>query len=305
MEEAGDNFSGIGSTLESFDVSPQIFEYLLERPWMPKGDVKAWTKDWADVRSGKTNPVTEQVWEMLVDSVYRDGAYYGQGTQVDARPSFKGHGTYYTKPDYSYSNDILLQCCETLLKQRSRRDSYKYDLVNFYSQWLGNYYGVVRDEFTAAYEAKDLKQMEFLSEKMNQILTDIDDLLNTHPSFMLGKWIADARALGTSPEEKAYYEKNARTLLTIWGGPILNDYANRMWGGLVGDYYRGRWNLLLEEAKASVREGRDFDQAGFEERLKAFETSWNERTDTFPAKPTGRTRKVARRIQRHIDSWVK
>ena len=58
---------------------------------------------------------------------------------------------------------------------------------------------------------------------------------------MLGPWIADARALGTTPAEKDYYERQARTILSIWGGPVLNDYANRMWGGLVKDYYDSLW----------------------------------------------------------------
>ncbi|MBP3203454.1 MAG: alpha-N-acetylglucosaminidase [Bacteroidales bacterium] len=304
LSEAGGNFTGIGSTLESFDVSPQIFEYLLERAWTQEADVKAWTTDWARTRLGKACPEVEQTWQVLVDSVYRDGAYYGQGTLIDARPGLEGHGTYYTKPDYSYSDDVLLQCCQALLRHKSRRDSYNYDLVNFYTQWLGNYYGQVRDQFTEAYKQKDPERMEMLSARMQQILTDTDDLLNTHPSFMLGKWLADARALGTTPDEKAYYEKNARTLLTIWGGPILNDYANRLWGGLVGSYYRGRWALLLDEALASIREDRAFDSEGFEARLKAFEEGWNSLSDTYPSRPQGKTRRVARRVQQHIDEWI-
>ena len=48
--------------------------------------------------------------------------------------------------------------------------------------------------------------------------------------------IGYARAWGNNESEKNYYEQQANTLLTIWGGPVLNDYANRMWGGLVKDY---------------------------------------------------------------------
>ena len=94
MADAGDNFTGVGSTLESFDVSPQIFEYLLERPWMPEGDVEGWTRDWARTRFGKSHKKVEQTWKTLVDSIYHDSAYYGLGSQVDARPTFDGHGTY-------------------------------------------------------------------------------------------------------------------------------------------------------------------------------------------------------------------
>ena len=304
MAEAGDNFTGVGSTLESFDVSPQVFEYLLERPWMPESDVEEWTRDWARTRFGKACPDVERTWKTLVDSIYHDSAYYGLGSQVDARPTFDGHGTYYTKPDFSYDMDLLLDCCKNLLAHKSRRDSYNYDLVNFYSQWLANYFWEVRDTFTATYKAKDLPQMEALVDKSHKIFADIDDLLGTHPDFLLGKWIADARALGVDEAEKAYYERSARTLLTIWGGPILNDYANRLWNGLVKGYYQGRWDILFDEALASVREDRPFDDKGFETRLKAFEEGWNQRSDVYPSRPVGKTRKVARRIQKDIDAWL-
>lgn len=304
MADADGNFTGVGSTLESFDVSPQIFEYLLERPWMPEGDVEGWTRDWARTRFGKSHKKVEQTWKTLVDSIYHDSAYYGLGSQVDARPTFDGHGTYYTKPDFTYDMDLLLACCDELLSHRSRRDAYNYDLVNFYSQWLANYFWQVRDEFTAAYQAKDLPKMEALVDKAHQIFADIDDLLGTHPDFLLGKWIADARALGADEAEKAYYERNARTLLTIWGGPILNDYANRLWNGLVKGYYQGRWDIFFNEALASVREDRAFNEEGFETNLKAFEEGWNQRTDVYPSQPVGKTRKVARRIRKDIDAWL-
>ena len=304
LAEAGDNLTGVGSTLESFDVSPQIFEYLLERPWMPEGDVDGWTRDWARLRYGKADADVEKTWKTLVDSIYHDSAYYGLGSQVNARPTFEGHGTYYTKPDYSYDRDLLLECCKELLRHKSGRDAYDYDLVNFYSQWLANYFWEVRDEFTAAYKAKDLPKMEALVDKSHQIFADIDDLLGTHPDFLLGKWIADARALGVDEAEKAYYERNARTLLTIWGGPILNDYANRLWNGLVRGYYQGRWDILFNEALASVREDRPFNEEGFETDLKAFEEGWNQRTDVYPSRPVGKTRRVARRIQKDIDAWL-
>ncbi len=304
MADAGDNFTGVGSTLESFDVSPQIFEYLLERPWMPEGDVEGWTRDWARTRFGKADKAVEKTWKTLVDSIYHDSAYYGLGSQVDARPTFDGHGTYYTKPDFTYDMDLLLACCDELLSHRSRRDSYNYDLVNFYSQWLANYFWQVRDEFTAAYQVKDLPKMEALVDKSHQIFTDIDDLLGTHPDFLLGKWIDDARALGSDEAEKAYYERNARTLLTIWGGPILNDYANRLWNGLVKGYYQGRWDIFFDEALASVREDRPFNDEGFETKLKAFEEGWNQRTDVYPSRPVGKTRKVARRIRKDIEAWL-
>jgi hypothetical protein len=58
--------------------------------------------------------------------------------------------------------------------------------------------------------------------------------------FLLGPWIRDARAWGTTPAEADYYEANARRIITEWGAG-LRDYAHREWNGLVRDYYYPRW----------------------------------------------------------------
>ena len=56
---------------------------------------------------------------------------------------------------------------------------------------------------------------------MKQLLRDVDTLLSTQSSFLLGKWIEDARSLGTDEVSKNYYEENARTIVSTWGYPII------------------------------------------------------------------------------------
>ncbi len=53
---------------------------------------------------------------------------------------------------------------------------------------------------------------------MKEILNDLDKLNAFHPYCSLDKWIEDARKMGDSPQLKDYYEKNARNLITTWGG---------------------------------------------------------------------------------------
>ena len=296
LNEAGPNMTGIGSTLESFDVSPQIYEYLFDRAWESKPDVHQWIDDWSYLRAA--SHIYKNDWQLLNDSVYKDWSFYGLGTQLVARPSLEGHGTYYTKPYYSYSNDTLKEICMAFVtKFQSRdnvhyfgppwtwKDTYLYDLVNLFSQWMGNHFMDIRNDFTMAYKSRDIKEMERQVEIANQLFADVDTLLNTHPAFMLGPWIEAARDWGTTDEEKDYYERQARTILTIWGGPVLNDYANRMWGGLVGDYYAKRWNLFFEAVIQAVKEGREFDEKAFGEELSKFEHKWTESHTKYPAEP--------------------
>ena len=296
LKEAGPNMAGIGSTLESFDVSPQIYEYLFDRAWESQPNVQQWIKDWGYARTATHH--YDDKWLLLNDSVYKDWSFYGLGTQLVARPSLEGHGTYYTKPYYSYSNDTLKKICKAFVTSFSSKDNvhyfgppwtwkdtYQYDLVNLFSQWMGNHFMDIRNDFTVAYKNRDIRKMERQVEMANQLFADVDTLLNTHPAFMLGPWIEAAREWGTTEEEKDYYERQARTLLTVWGGPVLNDYANRMWGGLVGDYYAKRWNLFFDAVIKAVKEGKEFDEKAFGEELSKFEHAWTESHTKYPVEP--------------------
>ena len=315
LKEAGPNMTGIGSTLESFDVSPQIYEYLFDRVWEKDTiyHMSLWVNSWNRMRTGG-GEINELLWWQLNDNIYKDWSFYGLGTQLVARPSLEGHGTYYTKPYYSYDNNTLKYICKSFLLENSfpylyssddisknavDKDAYRYDLVNLVSQWMGNHFMDIRNDFTVAYKNRDIKEMERQVKIANQLFEDVDMLLNTHPAFMLGPWIEDARAWGTTPEEKDYYERQARTLLTIWGGPILNDYANRMWGGLVKDYYAKRWNLFFKAVIKAVKKGKEFDEKAFGEELSKFEHAWTESHTKYPVEPQEVKRKASGLAPKH------
>ena len=287
LEEAGPGLTGIGSTLEAFDVSPQIYEYLFDRVWNRQADVRRWIDEWCRLRMG--TDLHENKWQLLNDSIYKDWSYYGLGTQLVARPSLEGHGTYYTKPYYSYNNDTLKSICKAFITRYSLfsvgRNSFDYDLVNLFSQWAGNHFMDIRNDFTVAYRKRDIQAMERQVKLADQLFADVDSLLNTHPAFMLGPWIDAARDWGTTKAEKDYFEKQARTLITVWGGPVLNDYANRMWGGLIGDYYARRWDFFFEAVIQAVKEGKEFDEKVFGEELSKFEHAWAESHTKYPTVP--------------------
>ena len=158
----------------------------------------------------------------------------------------------------------------------------------------------IRDEFTAAYKERDVRVMDQKIKEANELFADLDRLLSTNTSYLLGKWLEDAKSFGDTPEKQAYYEKNARTLLTIWGGPILNDYANRLWAGLVSDYYAKRWNLFFTSVMNDVRNDKPFDEKSFEKKLDEFEAEWPNGNKVFPSEPVGNTLEIANEI---YDKW--
>lgn len=325
-EQAG-NMLGVGSTLESFDPSPQIFEFLLEHPWEygqparketkengrpdqslmenghPIRNVTAFTCRWADLRHGKEDEGCRKAWQLLVDSVYKDWSFYGLGTQMVARPSLSGHGTYYTKPYYSYDNGTLLRAIRLMMQSPSERAAYRYDVANLLSQWLGNHFMEVRDAYTAAYRLGDREGMARYSALALELMDDADTLLCTVKPFDYCEWARQAHSWGRGEREQMYYETQARTLLTVWGGPVLNDYANRMWGWLLKNYYRTRWNLFFRAVDSTMTVGSRFDEKAFGDRLSLFENQWanGTRRVTAEGQCTG-TLEVAEYIMRKIDA---
>jgi alpha-N-acetylglucosaminidase len=74
----------------------------------------------------------------------------------------------------------------------------------------------------------------------------IDALMNLRPDRRLETWTSAAQSWAKSPDQAAYFDENARRLITTWGWPELSDYANRVWSGLTRDYYAARWAAWLE-----------------------------------------------------------
>ena len=73
---------------------------------------------------------------------------------------------------------------------------------------------------------------------------------------------------------KRIYERNAKALITTWGGYNqseiggLHDYSNRQWSGLIGDFYKGRWMLWIKQKTDELLKN------SCEENVNWFEWEW-------------------------------
>lgn len=280
IEEAykngGENFWGIGSTLEALDVNPHMYEYVLDKAWDRKISDKQWIEEWADRRVGRKDEVMRKAWVDMLTKIYNAYATLGQGTLTNARPTLKGYGLWTTNPRITYSNKDLFSIWEAMLSTPSDRDSYLFDVVNIGRQVLGNHFKDIRDQFTTAYESKDKEMVYRKGIQMLDLLDDMDYLLSTHTTFLYGKWVDDASKFGVDKNEAAYYRENGRCLITTWGerGQSLNDYANRSLSGLTQSYYRKRWETFINAVATAMEQGVEFDPKPFNEQMKDFEQSW-------------------------------
>ncbi len=79
-----------------------------------------------------------------------------------------------------------------------------------------------------------------------QVIDDLEAVLATRPEYHYPRWEDQAAAWARDPDDRRVLLDNARRILTVWTEPgdgQLDDYASRLWSGLVGDYYRARWEL--------------------------------------------------------------
>ncbi len=281
--QAGDNLYGLGSTLEGFGVNQFFYEFILDKAWDSKMSDEEWVNKLADRRFGKVNPIYRDAWKALTDEVYVEFSRTGQAPLTCAHPCLTGNWHWTTKPAVGYTPEQIYRIWGRFLEaaeqvnpeQDGLRDTYLYDIVNAGRQYLGDHFGEVRDEFTKAYEAKDLKAMDAKGQEMLELIDDMDRLLACHRQFALKDWIDDARTFGDTEEQKDYYEQNARTLISVWGDSYhLSDYASRTWAGFMTSFYKARWEMFINDVMAAVKAGRKFDQKAYDAKCWEFECGW-------------------------------
>jgi alpha-N-acetylglucosaminidase len=297
FRNGGSNMWGIGSTLEGFGVNPVMYEYVFEKAWSNGNvDVDQWVSNWAKRRYGKADENVARAWNVLLNTTYAERAGIGRATLTNSRPVLKDFESWTTNPMIKYDNRELLRAWSFLNNASATTDVFQFDLVNVVRQVLGNYFKNVRDEFTDAYEKKDLPGLIDKAKEMIQVLDDMDTILGSNKNCLVGDWIASAMALGKSAAEKKYYEQDARKIVTVWGqkGRHLVDYANRSWGGLMKTYYRERWKRFTDEVIEAVKNKQSFDEKGFSTRIKDFEENWAEGSNRFSTLPKGNSVAISR-----------
>ena len=297
----GDNFRGIGSTLEGFDVNPFMYQYIFEKAWDfdTHKDLDAYARVVADSRTGKADENARKAWSILFKEIYHDRSVPGHSPLMNLRPSFGRSSSYHSSVRYTYDNDRLREAIQLLLAADGRGSAYAFDVVNLTRQWLSNNFDTLSFQYKEAYDARDRERLDKTRDRMLAILDEMDRLLGSQTYFLVGKWIADARGWGADATEANYFESNARDLLTSWGdrGNMLTDYANRTLSGLVGSYYKGRWELFFDAVEKSLDAGEPLDEPALTEAYKDWEYAWwHDRPGSFPSEPVGDGIALARQI---------
>lgn len=293
---------GIGLTMEGIEQNPVLYELMTDHTWRTEPiDINIWLPTYVRQRYGVSDNHALAAWKALHQTVYNGQAIRdGAESILVARPTLANERRW-AKTKLNYDPAELLPAWNELISATpacERSDGFRYDLVDVTRQVLANYALILHGELISAYEKKDTTAFIKSSDNFIELLDDLDELLATRKDFLLGTWIADARNCGSTREEKQLYERNARNLITLWGGKDnrLHEYANRQWSGLISGFYKPRWQQFFETLKTSLKTNIKLDQDAFDRTCQQWEWEWVNTQKFYPTRPQGSAVEVANRL---------
>jgi alpha-N-acetylglucosaminidase len=300
---------GTAMVLEGTHNNPVVADLLGEMTWRRAAvDLEPWILAYAKRRYGVDDPHAAAAWRILLRTAYSfsaSGHSTGEGpfeTPFAAWPTLDltsasnfGPDTWrYDPAEFAPVLDEMLAIAPAL---RSL-PTYRYDLVDVTRQVLANRGRLLLDQLSGAYKARDSDGVARHSERFLRALDLSEELLATEEHWLLGTWLEQAKAWGGDADERGVLEWNARSMLTIWsskagGSGGLHDYANRDWHGLLGGYYKPRWERFLDALPGTISSGQEPSLDGEWDR---FGNEWSLQTEAHLTRPAGDPHVVATRI---------
>ena len=303
---AGRTLAGAGMTPEGIENNPVMFELLTELPWRTAGfPADEWLKEYVHARYGAADNDIDRAWALLARSVY--GCPKGstqEGTHESvfcARPTldyvqtseFAGTKDYYDPQDVVEAARLMLAAAEWF----RGNPHFEYDLIDIVRQAVAEHGRRQHRRMADAYRSGDADMFAAESRKFLDLILLQNRLLGTHPAFMLGRWLADARALGRTEDAKKLLEWNARVQITTWGGRNaaerggLHDYAHKEWNGLLSSLYYDRWAGWADAMLNNLRGADSLPPLWYD-----MEEAWAEGCEEYAPEPSGDCIDTAREV---------
>ncbi len=236
------NLIGWGIDMEGIQTNEVVYELLTDVGWRSSAvNLDIWIPDYCRARYGAYPPAMAKAWQLLLKSAYGDGVW-------KTKHAFQAEPSLDPKPQHVDTGPTFQDAVETFLSCAAELRSaefYRNDLIELVLQSVG---GAVDRRLASACQAHTEGRATDRDLQANQaieMLDRMDALLHVRADRRLEAWVNDARSWAVSPDEAAYYDSNSRLIITFWGWKELEDYASRLWSGLIRDYYAARWTTFF------------------------------------------------------------
>ena len=261
---------GLGMTPEGTENNPVYYDLYWEMVWRDSApNVAEWIADYAARRYGGTSAGVSSAWAKLLTTVYKypnTNGTSGNYMIIGNRPRFDSYiGGYF---EVQYSNADLLDALTLMMNDfdlYKNNECYIYDLVEIIQTYLNNKaQNYIATIISMAGDPSSYVQSEFeeLCDKFLAVILLADEISSYSKNQLLGNWIGRAQKplLDASGSYDDYMTdtlvQNAKMLISCWtSSGVLIDYANRLYNGLVSDYYYQAWSTFLTTMKERFAAG--------------------------------------------------
>jgi alpha-N-acetylglucosaminidase len=311
----GSRIVGTAIFTEGLDTNPFAFDLYTEMAWHADPvDLSHWTDAYTLRRYGADDLHARRAWQILLKTAYgyradgnldhgeRDAAH---DSVFDSQPSLTStHAATWSPDVLRYDPTDLTPALTELLQvapELRSTETYRYDLVDVARQVMANESRRLLPLIKQAYESKDKAAFASLTKEWMRDMQLHNDLLQTSPFFLLGKWLSFVPPWASSPAELDRLNYDARSILTTWGDRKasefgLHEYGNRDWAGLTSDYYMPRWQLYFDSLSNSLASG----EAPKSIDWYAFGDRWNRSQKIYSATPQGDSYTAALAVARTL-----
>jgi Alpha-N-acetylglucosaminidase (NAGLU) tim-barrel domain/Alpha-N-acetylglucosaminidase (NAGLU) C-terminal domain/Alpha-N-acetylglucosaminidase (NAGLU) N-terminal domain len=295
LAKQGSKLQGIAVMPEASCNNPAAFALLTELAWRREQlDLPKWFADFAAYRYGGRDANAARAWDVLRATAYDEKA--GEWSEshdnlFSTQPSLIANsGATWSPHEPRYDLAAFASAIGPLLETKAElrgSSAYRYDLVDVARQTLANQSRVLLPKIQAANTAKDAAKFRELTAQWMEKIALLNKIVGTNDAFLLGPWLAAARAAGKTTAEQDEFEFDARSLLVEWGPAAsaptnIHDYANREWNGLL-EFYAERWKLYFDSLQTALEKNEPAKTIDW----FAVHESWAKRTNRYAERPEG------------------
>lgn len=266
-----DNIVGSGLFMEAIEQNQVFYDLAFEMPVHKDSvDLSKWLGRYADRRYGVKSEAAHEAWQLLLEGPYTIGTSGTENSSIiAARPAVNvkksGPNAGFKIP---YDPEVLVKAQGLLLQDSEAMKAsapYRFDLVDVQRQIMSNLGQKIHKKAAQAFLDGDKEAFALHSGRFLEMLSDADRLLGTRPEFNFYRWLDAARSWGADDAEKDLLEKDATSLVTIWGAdgdPVIFDYSWREWAGLIGQFYAVRWQKFYAMLQQHLDDGTPYVEDG-------------------------------------------
>lgn len=229
---------GYGFAPEGVENNEIVYELICDGGW-ENGEINlnSWMENYAKNRYGSFTKEMNDYYKGLRASVY--------GSFTD-HPRYGWQVGNYNSSGSINQNDKFYEGIQALFSETETLKAnplYKADLIEAAAFYAAGRVQNFCSKINAACDMGNTVAANHYLSQLDTLMTMLDASLSCHPLYRLELWEEQAGKMGETDGVKRKYIRNARRIVSVWMGPHtrigepVNDYAARIWSGLIRDYY--------------------------------------------------------------------